>query len=77
MNDIDAAVLELVSKDADEQGIGLREYCRRYGLVYSSLRGFEIDQDARRHELYGGLMTPDDISRASRSEARRAARNDP
>jgi hypothetical protein len=46
--DHDAA--EFFKEDAKRMGIGIREYCRRFGIEYESLGGLEKKEPLTKHE---------------------------
>lgn len=46
----DRAVLDFIKEGAAREGIGLRAYCRKYGIIYTSLRGVDQDLDAAERE---------------------------
>jgi hypothetical protein len=49
-------VRAFIKADADRLGLGLREYCRRFGITYTSLRGYDLDPDvAEREATYDAL----------------------
>lgn len=46
----DRDVLAYIKDDARKRGLGLREYCRTFGITYTSLRGDDLDLDAASRE---------------------------
>lgn len=56
----DRDVLAYIKDDARIRGLGLREYCRRFGITYTTLRGNDFDLDLAMREVELGALDIED-----------------